>query len=183
MVSQGGKDMKVLWFLIGFLLAAILVVQCADAATLGFGGFVHNGHSYSSDDKIDPPGYVGYGVNMFIEEGREDGQRLDFTYLGRVTGVRFGKRNNFTMRTSWEHAAMPTLEGRAYFKILEGCSLYTGVGLGYSFGTDGSNPLASVSYGLEKRFNSAWATEIGGTHFVTDERRHDLYGINIKYRF
>lgn len=175
--------MKVLYFLIGFLLAALLVVQCSDAASVGVSGFVHNGHSYSSDDKIDPGGYVGHGVRLFVEEGRDDGSLLDFTYLGKFTGIKFGKRNNFTMRTSWEHAAIPELEGRAYLKILDGLSLYTGIGIGYSFASDGSNPLATVNYGLEERFNPAWSAEIGGTNIVTDERRHDLYGVSIKYSF
>lgn len=169
--------------LLGFIFGLIMSPWVAGAAELGMGGFVHNGHSYSSDDKIDPGGYVGHGMRIFVEGDREHDSRLDFTYIGRIDFIQFGKRNNETMRVKWEQMAGPSVEGRTYLRLFQRCSFYTGVGVGYSIATDGNAPFATVSYGLEERINDSWAIEVGGANIVTTERRHDLYGFNLKYSF
>lgn len=150
---------------------------------IGLSGGVHNGHSYSSDDKIDPPGYVGHYGETKIEWGVNDEKRWDFTHQFGVSIVRFGKRNNKTMQAGWEVAVIPFGEERLYLRNIGFGNLFVGVEVGASIATDGLDAIGGPIYGFERRISPAWSVECTGRHLFTPARRHDLYGIGVKVRF
>lgn len=178
--------MRTLGIVIGIIFFLSLPFMCQKAfgaESVGVYGAIHNGHSYSSDDKIDPPGYVGYGIKLQYERGVDNGRGIDFTYSLGATAFSFGKRNNFTMRSGWEYAVVPFVEGRIYYRDFLTVSPFVGLGAGPSFATDGLNGAVIPVYGIEKSISDNLSAEIYGSHVVTTERRHDLYGVGIKYRF
>lgn len=189
-MSKKGKVSKMkrlFWFWIGFMLVFGLGFSCnarAEKSIALFGG-VHNGHSWSGDNKIDPPGYLGHFAGVRYEDREKEGffKFIRLSYGGSVTYLRYGKRNNDTFEERWNQAIMGKLEGTAYLDLYQGASLFAGAGVGAAAETDGVHAVGSFRYGIEKSITDKFSAGISGEHLVSSVRRHDLYGVYVKYSF
>jgi hypothetical protein len=175
----------------GILVLAIFVglfiVKCDKNANAGqavaVGGQIHNGHSYSGDNKIDPPGYVGHGARLQFERGIDDERGLDFTYLFGIDFIRFGKRDNDTMRHRWEHAFTGLIEARVYSRHTRYFQPFVGVAVGSSSASDEFTGAIAGSFGVETRISESLSVETFGRVTATETRRHDTAGLLLKWRF
>ncbi len=167
------------------ILTFLFVIAVASAEqAVAVGGQVHNEHSYSGDNKIDPPGYVGHGLRVQYERGIDDaGRGMDFTYGFGLDLVRFGKRDNRTMRSGWESAATGLSFVRTYARYTPYFQPFAELALGTSIATDEVTGAIAGALGFETRISDSLYVETYGRVTATETRRHDTYGVLMKWRF
>jgi hypothetical protein len=181
--KKGGFQMrKVFWFMVGFVLVFSIGIANAEQS-VAVGGQVHNGHSYSGDNKIDPPGYSGHGARLQFERGIDKDGGFDLTYLFGIDFIRFGKRDNRTMQSGWEHALTGLIEGRVYSRHTRYFQPFVGVAIGSSVASDEVTGAIAGSFGVETRISESLSIETFGRVTATETRRHDTYGLLMKWRF
>lgn len=185
-MSKKGVTMRILWLIVGFLLAASLVIwtdKCSAEDYIGLGGSWHNGHSWSGQNKIDPAGSNNWGANLYLEKGVDRGQRLDFTYLLRTDLLRFTKRDNSSGGSDRIYNAIVGIEGRTYLRSGWRVDPYVGLEVAYGVAGDGRSAACGVAYGIEYSVTDSFALSFDGRNLADSDRRHDLYGISAKFRF
>lgn len=176
--------MKRLAFYVTFLVTFLLLwTPCFAGQNIGLSGAWHNGHSYSGQDKIDPAGSNNWAGSLSYERGTDNGRGIDVTYGIRTDFLRFTKRDNIKRSSEHIYAAVPAVEARTYYRDILGVDFFVGLAIGAEFATDGYSPAISGVAGFERQLSESISVAAYGRDIVTTERRHDLFGIELKYRF
>lgn len=166
-------------------LLMTLVVMCTTpvlAESLSVGGGQNRGHSYTEHCGIEG-GYSGY---LSYQKDKDYNWLLGLSYGVTVFGTQFDRKHNGNgnhYKETSEHLLAPSLDVTLYLN-LKRVRPFARVGAGYEFSTDeGAEPMIAPAFGLEVVLTDNLSIELMSTKLITEERRHGIETIGIKWRF
>jgi len=180
---------RLYWLIIGLALGLTipwLFVSSAygqQSITLGYGN--QNGHSFSSRDKVNPPGYTGQSGIVVCERYKRFQKLnfLEFSYGKSVVGYHFIMRDNGNMKERDQFAVLGTVDGAVYLTYFKWVNPFVRLGFGMEAATDDLNPAVSITDGVEIKVYKNISVVVAEIHAQTLERRHSFFYGGLKFKF